>query len=121
VGTADEYDVTFESELADGVLAIRVGGELDMLTAPEMDEYVRAKVADTRPAHVIVDLAAVVFMGSSGLSVLFALASEISDAHLHLTGAASHHVVERAINLVGLDKVIDIRPDLDALRTELGG
>jgi anti-sigma B factor antagonist len=48
---------------------VTVGGEIDALTAPELDALLTAQLA---AASLVVDLERVRFLGSAGLSVLFA-------------------------------------------------
>lgn len=54
--------------LAHSVLVIYVGGELDMLTGPPLQDHLGELLA-TRPDRLIIDLSQVSFMGSTGLSV----------------------------------------------------
>ncbi len=52
----------------DGSVSVRAVGDLDLLTAPELQAALDRLAADKRPA--LLDLAAVSFMDSSGLATL---------------------------------------------------
>jgi anti-sigma B factor antagonist len=61
-------------------LRLEVFGEVDLLVAPDLlDAILSAGVASTRPRTLVVDLAAVTFMDSSGLGALL-------EAHRRLPG-----------------------------------
>ena len=49
-----------------GVRVVRVAGELDMLTAPQLDSCLLSQI-DGRGEHVVVDLSKVTFLGAAGL------------------------------------------------------
>jgi len=49
---------------------IRPAGELDMATAPQLDQRILAAMRDRRSGHVVVDLEEVEFMDSAGLRML---------------------------------------------------
>jgi anti-anti-sigma factor len=53
----------------DGSLMLLVQGELDIATAPQLDEAL-AQARETGAASIVVDLQAVSFIDSSGLNVL---------------------------------------------------
>jgi anti-anti-sigma factor len=61
------------------VAVVRASGAIDMLTAPELTERVRAVVAQ-RPTAVIVDLTDVEFLASAGMQVLVNTHNEITPA-----------------------------------------
>lgn len=85
-----------------GVVVVRVGGELNRLTAPrlarvldhQLDRCVAAHhppgTFDRRP-HLIVDLAGVRSFAAGGLSVLrhAQYAADLADVGVHLTGLAA--------------------------------
>jgi anti-sigma B factor antagonist len=61
-----EFSVTTAS--LDGAIVVSVSGELDMTTAPQLEE---ALVACDGNQPVVVDVTALAFIDSSGLHVLF--------------------------------------------------
>jgi anti-anti-sigma factor len=55
----------------DGVSVVRVSGEIDLVTAPALEQAIGAVVADS-PSALVIDLSAVEFLGSVGLKILAA-------------------------------------------------
>jgi anti-sigma B factor antagonist len=87
------------------VALLRLVGEVDLLTAPALRQQLTTRTR--RHRDVVVDLAAVQFLGSAGLRVLV-------DAHrcaadhanrLHLAGAA-HRRVAVPLRITGLDRLL---------------
>lgn len=68
-----------------GVVVLAITGELDMLTAPRLEQAIGA-AARKAPAAMIVDLTRVRFLASAGLNVLVA-------AHLTIAGSAQFGIV----------------------------
>ncbi|MEV0391385.1 STAS domain-containing protein [Nonomuraea sp. NPDC050643] len=54
----------------DGTLRLTLRGEIDFTNAGEIHKTIREAIADRRPQVVLVDLAGVTFMDSTGISVL---------------------------------------------------
>ena len=83
---------------ADGqeVAYLAVAGEVDLANAEELREAVR-RCADGEPAGVVIDLAAVPFMDSSGLAVLFEAARDLGSRLLVV--AAPDSAVERLLEV----------------------
>ena len=57
----------------DGVSVVSVSGEIDLVTAPALEQAIGAVVADG-PTALVIDLSAVEFLGSVGLKILAAIA-----------------------------------------------
>jgi anti-sigma B factor antagonist len=53
-----------------GVLEVSLFGDIDFANAPSIRETIRAAVAEAAPAVIRLDLAAVTFLDSSGISLL---------------------------------------------------
>lgn len=72
VGSADaQPDRNIESHASPGgeILVVRVAGDVDVATISDVEATLTAAL-DRRPAHVVVDLAAVTFCGARGLGLL---------------------------------------------------
>jgi anti-anti-sigma factor len=54
---------------AEGLCVVHVGGELDMLTAPTLTEFLAGALA-SGPRGLVIDITEVTFLGSSGLRAL---------------------------------------------------
>lgn len=97
---------------------IGVSGEVDALTAPELDAAIAALLPDG-PAAIIVDLSDVQFLASAGMAVLVA-AREKSDGQFRFAVVADGPATSRPLRLVGLADLIGLYPTLDQARADLG-
>lgn len=96
------------------VLVISLRGELDELTAPEWTAFLDDHDADRSP-HLVLDLAGITFIGSTGLTLLLTELEAVQTTHqLFLIGVGDNRRVGRILELVGV---------LDRFRTHrnLGG
>ena len=85
------------------VRVVTVGGEIDALTAPELGALLTAQLAAA--SLVVVDLERVRFLGSAGLSVLFA-ANELAtreNRYLWLV-VPRRGMANRSLEATGLDE-----------------
>jgi anti-sigma B factor antagonist len=98
-----------------GVRVIRVAGELDMLTAPQLDSCLLSQI-DVHGRHVVVDLSKVTFLAATGLGSLVR-AREAATCHhikLYLTGA-DHRAVAHPLKITGLCPTFTIHPSTEAV------
>ena len=95
----------------DGVVVLSVGGEIDLVTAPALEEAIGGVVADN-PAALVIDLSAVDFLGSVGLKILAATYEKLGDA-AEFGVVARGPATRRPIHLTGLDKTFSLYPTLD--------
>jgi anti-sigma B factor antagonist len=94
-------EVTVE-DVGGGIGVVRVSGEVDMLTAPELAELLRSQI-EAGCRAVVVDLSRTAFLGSSGLAALVE-AERLARARTRLVLAGPvNHIVGRALELTGLD------------------
>jgi anti-sigma B factor antagonist len=96
-----------------GIHIVVVDGQLDLLTAPLLEQCVHEQLADA-PPHLILDLESVRFLGSSGLSCLLRareLAEQTPGSQLHLAGLITH-AVARAVQTTGLLDMFSTYPTL---------
>lgn len=97
----------------DAVAVLALTGELDMASAPFLQEHIDALVAGGS-VRVLVDVAELSFCDSAGLNA-FIRGDRLSAGRggwLRLTGVQGH--VARVIELSGLHDVLVFRPDRDA-------
>ncbi|MGH3783071.1 MAG: anti-sigma factor antagonist [Pseudonocardiaceae bacterium] len=96
-----------------GVCVVAVDGELDALTTPLLEACLREQLAAS-PAHLILDLQPVSFLGSNGLNCLLQAreAAELTTGtQLHLAGLVTR-VVARPLQVTGLLEQFDTHPTL---------
>ncbi|MDQ3901732.1 MAG: STAS domain-containing protein [Actinomycetota bacterium] len=107
-------------ERADGVRVLAVDGELDALTAPLLGVCLREQFA-ANPAHLILDLQAVRFLGSSGLNCLLDAresVQQIPGMQLHIAGVVTR-AVARPLEVTGLMDRFITYPTLEDALTAL--
>lgn len=94
------------------VLAVR--GDVDIATSPVL----RERLADAVTSYdaVVVDLAQVPFLDSTGLGVLVAAYNRAKAAGSVLVLARPQRIVKNALRLVQVDHVIDVYDSLDDAR-----
>ncbi len=103
--------------VGDDVAVVRVGGRLNMVAAPELRDIVGRAVASGR-TRVVIDLADVEFMDSSGLGALIASLKTTRQAGGDLRIAAANEQVELVLQLSNLDRILKPYPDADAAFTD---
>jgi len=112
------------------VMVVAIVGDLDLQTVPQTQAFLRHATARS-PRHLIIDMAGVTFLSSSGISLLIgagnarparngaALQLRTVETRLHLVGARGNPHVERTLSLLGLLDHFDTAPDLDTLLARL--
>jgi anti-sigma B factor antagonist len=96
------------------VVVLALTGELDMLTAPRLEEVIAA-AAGKSPAAMIVDLSGVKFLATAGLNVLVAASLDVTGSE-QFGIVAQGAVVRRPLVLTGIDTFVTLFPSLvDAL------
>lgn len=106
---------TFSAEVAygpDRLAVIKVSGDLDMLTAPALQACVARAMESADP--VIIDLAAVDFLGSAGLSVLVEARTNAAQAQISCALVTDAATVLRPVELTGLTEILSPYPTLEA-------
>jgi anti-sigma B factor antagonist len=99
-------------------VVLQVGGEIDMQTSAILEDALRTEL-DAAPHDLMVDLAGVTFLASSGLAVLIRAAGEAADRDIRLTLIAQHRAVLRPLEVTRTSDRFRVLPTLDAALTEL--
>jgi anti-sigma B factor antagonist len=86
----------------EGDARVVVSGELDMATSPQLTSAVVA-LADTDARRVVVDLAAVSFIDSTGVSALCLARTKLEGNGVVLVLGPVSAQVESVLQMVGLD------------------
>ncbi|BBG00248.1 MULTISPECIES: anti-sigma factor antagonist [Pseudonocardia] len=97
---------------SEGVVVVTVGGELDMLTAPELRAAVSERIASVE--LVVLALDDVRFLGTSGLAALIELREQAHRTGVELRIACTERRVLRPIGIAGLHHLFDIHDDVPA-------
>jgi anti-sigma B factor antagonist len=109
-----EFQLDVESR-GDGRAVLRVAGEVDLYTAPQIREQIR-DLAAKGTVHLIADLSPVEFIDSSGLGVLIGGLRRVREDDGSLVLVITTRRVLRVFQLTGLTKAFTIYDNLgDAL------
>ena len=99
-----EFGITAERLSNDSYL-VRVSGELDLHTAPQLDNELEGMLRDGA-AYVLVDLRDVPFLDSSGLGVLLSAAHRLGKDGFVLSGLGLES--RRVLEITGADRVLTV-------------
>ena len=93
------------------VAVVGVSGELDMLTTPELAKAIEA-AASKKPSALVVDLSAVEFLASAGMSTLITAHEDITP-RARFAVVADGPATSRPLRLVGIDQIFAVYRTLD--------
>jgi anti-sigma B factor antagonist len=88
------------SALADGAVEVSLQGELDLSSARQMEERFAA-IDEQGPTRVVVDLARLLFMDSSGLRVLLLADARAREHGYELVLRPGRDSVQRVFEMTG--------------------
>ena len=112
-----QFEVEVES-LDEGVVVVRVSGEIDMSTTPGLIDRVRP-LAESGPRGMVVDLSGVGFMGAAGLHVLERLQSTLRRRGGELAVAAPGGIALRVLEITESTETLGVVPTVEAARARL--
>ena len=101
-----------EEEIDERTTLVAVSGEIHVTTAPEFSECLNA-VIERGKTSLILDLSAVAFIDSTGLSVLLNGLRSVTRAGGRMVLACSNPTVLRLFEITKLDSTFDIRATRD--------
>lgn len=99
-----------EVETLDGAIVLRLHGELDMATSPVLTEAFVAAI-DGGGKAMVVDLASLRFMDSTGIAVLLAASRRADEAGYSFVVRSPRRPVLKALRLTGVDRILAIDSD----------
>lgn len=95
-------------------VVIEVGGEVDMLTSPQLRAAVLEQFEPSSGTELVVlGMDDVTFLGTSGLAVLIEVREAAHAAGVELRLACTARRVLRPLTIAGLIPLFDIHPTLD--------
>jgi anti-sigma B factor antagonist len=106
----------------DDVFVVRVAGEVDMSHEEELRGELRNAVASDS-SGIVVDLTECEFIDSSGVrALLLSREAQNSDEGAeHLAVAASSEQILRILSVMGIDRVIPVRPSVEEAASAISG
>lgn len=93
---------------ANGRFELGVSGELDLSTAEELRSAVEARLDGETVAEVVLDMASVSFIDSSGLNTLIAVQRSVRERGGRLVVRAPSRTVRRLFEITAIDRVITV-------------
>jgi len=103
----------------DEVVVVAASGVIDMLTAPQFGEALRAAL-EKKPEQLVVDLTEVEFLASAGMGVLVAAHEEAGSA-TRLCVVAEGPATSRPLKLVGIADIVPLFATVDEAVASLRG
>ncbi|MEV4704475.1 STAS domain-containing protein [Actinoplanes sp. NPDC049316] len=98
---------------------VEVGGQVDMDTGPELDAFLQTTTAGKRDLQMVLDLADVSFLDSSGLGVLLVWFKELQGAGGKLCVARMQEPVAYVLRLSAVDQVLDVYDTVEAAEADM--
>ena len=102
-----------KQDAAEGVAVLKLDGRLNMVAAPRLKEAVDQVVEGGR-SHVVVDMADVTFMDSSGLGALLAGLKKARQRTGDLRISGFNDQVATVLRLTNLDRVLRAHSSVEA-------
>ena len=99
-----------ETEQGDGRANLALRGELDISSAPVLEEALGRLEAD-RPPVLVIDLRGLEFMDSTGLRTLVSADQRARDAGRRLAIVRGPEAVDRIFNVTRLDERLELVDD----------
>jgi anti-sigma B factor antagonist len=98
---------TIDRIVGAGVARLDLAGEIDLAAKADLHAHVSAALADDTTSAVIVDLAAVTFLDSSGIGALVGCAHLAAGADKALRVVGARGQVADVLDLTGVMAVLD--------------
>jgi anti-anti-sigma factor len=106
------FEVTVEER--GGAVHALLRGELDISTAPRLEETL-ARVEAESPPLLVIDLSALTFMDSTGLRLLIGADGRAQDDGRRVVLVQGNELVHRVMRLTRLDERLEIVSDAAAV------
>ncbi len=102
----------------EGATVLRVAGEVDLATAPALENAIEGVLGE-KPAALIIDLTRVSFLASAGMAALVA-AHQRAGAATTIAVVADGPATSRQLKMTSLDQVFALYSTLDAALAAVG-
>lgn len=115
-GDAEPEDLRVTVETQGPIVVLAVAGEVDMLTAAQLEQAIRTELAG-QPQILVIDLSKVEFLASAGMNVLLSARDAAADT-TRFRVVATGNVTLRPLRIAGLTEYIAVFESLDAALSE---
>jgi anti-sigma B factor antagonist len=100
-------DLQIDVRTSDGVTILDVVGEVDLYTAPRLEEGLRQAASGTRPL-LAVNLTRVAYLDSTALRVLTESHREVQSRQGAIVVIATHATIQKIFHITGLGTVLPV-------------
>ena len=98
----------FEADYSNGLLAVRILGEIDHHSALGMRQGIDGLIREKRPEKLILDLSSVDFMDSSGLGLILGRYSAVRQVGGDMVVLNPNKGVMKILRLAGAERILRI-------------
>ena len=98
----------FTCEVCDGVLTVKLVGEIDHHSAVSVRADIDSLIFEKRPKKVVLDLSEISFMDSSGLGLIMGRYSLMREQGGEVVVVDPAPMVERVMDLAGMRRIIAV-------------
>ena len=113
-------DLSVERHSGGDVPVVRVAGEVDVHSAPQLRDRLTAEL-ESVPDAVVVDLTQVAFLDSTGLGALVAVRTAAGERGIALPVVCTSERILKLFTITGLDGVFDIHADVESAAAAVRG
>ena len=106
-------DLELETSERDGVAILSLRGEIDVYTAPRMRQAI-VDLVDAGSLNIVVDMASVDFLDSTGLGVLVGALKRLRSAGGSFALVCDKEPLLKIFRITALDQVFPLHPTVDA-------
>jgi anti-sigma B factor antagonist len=100
-------DLSIDLQATNGQAVVRLEGELDVYTAPRLRERLAEVIADGH-RHIVIDLADLAFIDSTGIGVLVGALKRARQHGGEIGLRSPRRGTRKALEITGLNTVFDI-------------
>lgn len=105
-------EFTVETRDSGNQTIVSVCGELDVYTAPDLEESLEELVGAGK-TNLVIDLTGVTFLDSTGLGVMVKALKWVREASGALQVVADEERIARVFRITGLDEIMSLTSALD--------
>lgn len=104
-------DKMFSHEMCDGVLSVKLMGEIDHHSAVGVRADIDSLIFESRPQKIVLDLSEISFMDSSGLGLIMGRYALARDLGCAMALRSPSVAVMKILTLAGMERMIKIEKD----------
>lgn len=104
-------DKMFSHEMCDGVLSVKLMGEIDHHSAVGVRADIDSLIFESRPRKIVLDLSEISFMDSSGLGLIMGRYALARDLGCAMALRSPSVAVMKILTLAGMERMIKIEKD----------